>query len=97
MTDLEKLEDQYPELRFWSIDVPNPHFHGAIVGLDVYINENDDDLTKLKTALHEAFHHEMDCGDLSNNRKTIVLKSEGAARRFADKQLKLSISDTSNH
>ena len=97
MTDLEKLENQYPELRFWSIDVPNPHFHGVIIGQDVYINENDDDLTKLKTALHEAFHHEMDCGDLSNNHQTIVLKSEGAARRFADKQLKLSISDTSNH
>ncbi len=55
MTDLEKLEDQYPELRFWSIDVTNPHFHGLIKGTDVYINANDDNLTQLMTALHEVF------------------------------------------
>lgn len=88
MTDLEKLEDQYPELRFWSIDVPNPHFHGAIVGLDVYINENDDDLTKLKTALHEVFHHEMDCGDLTDIRRMGVIKEEGQAIRFATRLVK---------
>ena len=44
MTDLEKLEDQYPELRFWSIDVPNPHFHGQIDGQDVYVNANGQDV-----------------------------------------------------
>ena len=91
MTELERLEDQYPELRFWAIDIPDPHFHGAIVGSDVYINENDDDLIKLKTALHEIFHHENDYGDLSNCRKTSVLKEEGAARRFANMKIKQSL------
>lgn len=74
MTDLEKLEDQYPELRFWSIDVPNPHFHGLIKGADVYINANDDNLTQLMTALHEVFHHELDCGDLSDIQRVGVIK-----------------------
>ena len=52
MTDLEKIEDKYPWLRFWMIDVPNKHYHGHIVGNDVYLNENQDNIDWLKTALH---------------------------------------------
>ncbi|MEK1378416.1 hypothetical protein HCZ00_00800 [Limosilactobacillus fermentum] len=88
MTDLEKLEDQYPELRFWSIDVPNPHFHGLIKGTDVYINTNDDNLTQLMTALHEVFHHELDCGDLSDIQRVGVIKEEGQAIRFVTRLVK---------
>ncbi|WP_019205474.1 hypothetical protein [Limosilactobacillus ingluviei] len=91
MTDLEKLEDLYPELRFWSIDVPNPHFHGQIDGHDVYVNSNDDDLTQLKTILHEIYHHEVDYGDLSNSKKTVVLREEGYATRFAERYLPLML------
>ena len=88
MTDLEKLEDQYPELRFWSIDVPNTHFHGLIKGTDVYINANDDNLTQLMTALHEVFHHEIDCGDLSDIHRVEVIKEEGQAIRVATRLVK---------
>ena len=87
MTDLEKLEDQYPELRFWSIDVPNPHFHGQIDGHDVYVNANDDDLTQLKTVLHEIYHHEVDYGDLPNCRKINTLREEGYANRYSERRM----------
>lgn len=45
MSKLEQIEDRYPELRFWAIDVPNPHYHGHIIGNDVYINRNQSELT----------------------------------------------------
>ncbi|WP_407895122.1 hypothetical protein [Lacticaseibacillus sp. N501-2] len=38
MTDLERIEDMYPELRFWGIEVESIHYHGHIQGRDVYIN-----------------------------------------------------------
>ena len=66
MSDLEKIEDQHPELKFYMIDVPNLHYHGHIEGNEVYINENQPQLDWLKTALHECTHSDFDTGDLSD-------------------------------
>lgn len=79
MTDLEIIEDQYPELHFWGIEVPNSHFHGAIVGNDVYINLLQPDLDWLRTALHECIHHEYDSNDLSELKSFKALHAEGWA------------------
>lgn len=76
MTDLEKIEDKYPWLRFWMIDVPNKHYHGHIVGNDVYLNENQDNIDWLKTALHEVVHSDFDYGDLSNKKEHTTLLAE---------------------
>ncbi|KRL92314.1 hypothetical protein [Limosilactobacillus equigenerosi] len=84
MKDLERIEDMYPELRFWLIDVPNPHYHGHIDGNDVYLNANHDDLDWLKTALHECSHWEFDNGDLSNRNEHRVLIAEKWANYAAD-------------
>ena len=81
MTDLEKIEDMYPQLKFWGIEVNNPHYHGCIVGTDVYINTLQDDIDWLKTALHEASHYENDSGNLTNARLVEVLRAEGYADR----------------
>lgn len=69
MSDLEKIEDRHPELRFYMIDVPNPHYHGHIEGNEVYINESQPELDWLVTALHECVHSEFDYGDLSDGTK----------------------------
>lgn len=69
MSDLEKIEDMHPELRFYMIDVPNLHYHGHIDGNDVYINENQPELDWLVTALHECVHYEFDYGNLSDGTK----------------------------
>ena len=66
MSDLEKIEDHHPELKFYMIDVPNPHYHGHIDGNNVYINENQPELDWLVTALHECVHSDYDYGDLSD-------------------------------
>ena len=66
MSDLEKIEDQHPELKFYMIGVPNLHYHGHIEGNEVYINENQPQLDWLKTALHECTHSDFDTGDLSD-------------------------------
>lgn len=79
LTNLEKIEDQYPSLCFWGIEVPSPHFHGAIVGDDVYINLLQPNLDWLKTALHECIHHEYDSDDLSELKSFKALHSEGWA------------------
>lgn len=76
MTDLEKVEDMYPWLKFWMIDVPNKHYHGHIEGNDVYLNENQSNEDWLKTALHECVHSEFDYGDLSSKKKYRTLQSE---------------------
>ena len=68
--------------------VASPHYHGRIEGTDVYINANDDNLTQLITALHEVFHHELDCGDLSDIHRVGVIKEEGQAIRFATRLVK---------
>lgn len=69
MSDLEKIEEQHPELKFYMIDVPNPHYHGHIDGNNVYINENQPELDWLVTALHECIHSDYDYGDLSDGTK----------------------------
>ena len=38
MSDLERIEDQHPELTFWGIEVENPKYHGHIEENNVYIN-----------------------------------------------------------
>lgn len=80
MTDLEKIEDQYPELRFWAISVNNVHYHGHIEGNDVYINIRQPDFDWLRTALHECFHHEFDYGDLTDTNDRKVMDAEKWAR-----------------
>lgn len=79
MSDLEKIEDMHPELRFYMIDVPNLHYHGHIDGNDVYINENQPEVDWLVTALHECAHSDFDTGDLSDGTKL----STKAAERWA--------------
>lgn len=88
MTDLEKIEDKYPELRFWGIEVNDPHYHGHIEGQDVYINLLQPDIDWLKTALHEATHYDFDYGDLSSTHSRATLLAEGFARRQSEKELK---------
>ncbi|WP_203627586.1 hypothetical protein [Lacticaseibacillus mingshuiensis] len=83
MSDLELIEDMYPNLRFYGIEVDDPAYHGHICGQDVYINTLQDDLDWLITALHEAAHSENDQGDLSDGRSIITLRAEGWAVREA--------------
>lgn len=81
MEDLERIEDMYPELRFYGVEVENPHYHGHIEGKNVYINTLQDDLDWLITALHEVAHYENDDCDLSNGRSIKTLKAENWAVR----------------
>lgn len=76
LSDLEKIEDMYPNLRFWGIEVNNKHYHGDIDGNDVYINLLQPNLDWLKTALHETVHSEYDSCDLSNGNRIKTLRAE---------------------
>lgn len=88
MTYLERIEDQYPELTFWGIEVPNKHYHGHIDGNNVYINLLQPDVDWLLTALHESVHYRFDSGDLSATRcNHSALLAEGFARRQSKKEL----------
>lgn len=88
MSDLEKIEDMYPELRFWKIDVDDARYHGSIAGKDIYINRNQDDLDWLKTALHETSHYENDEGNLSNKKSKDTLIAEKWATYEANDKFK---------
>lgn len=92
MSELEKIEDQHPELRFYMIDVPNPHYHGSIDGNDVYINENQPELDWLKTALHECVHSDYDTGDLSNGRKLSTMVAERWAMKESQREYRAMLS-----
>ena len=87
MTDLECIEDIYPELRFWGIEVESAHYHGHIQGRDVYINTLQPDIDWLKTAIHEGIHFETDEGDCSDTRSFIQLRNEGWVARLTRKRL----------
>ena len=76
MSDLEIIKDLYPELRFWFIDVPSPHYHGHIEGTDVYINCNQSNDDWIKTSLHEVVHYSYDYCNLSNARSVKTMRSE---------------------
>lgn len=76
MSDLEIIEDLYPELRFWFIDVPSPHYHGHIEGTDVYINCNQSNDDWIKTSPHEVVHYSYDYCNLSNARSVKTMRSE---------------------
>lgn len=76
MTDLEKIEDKYPELRFYGIEVPNKHYHGHIDGNTVYINLLQPDWDWVLTACHEITHAEYDSGNCSNVRLVNNLRAE---------------------
>lgn len=94
MTDLERIEDKYPELTFWGIEVPNKHYHGNIVGNDVYINLLQPDFDWLETAIHESVHYRFDNGDLSTvkcNRSALL--AEGFARRQSERELQEFLSE----
>lgn len=94
LSDLEKIEDKYTGLKFYMIDVPNPHYHGHIVGNEVYINENQPELDWLVTMLHEAVHYQFDSGDLSKvNCCRQALMAEGFARRQSERELEDLIGD----
>ena len=80
LSDLEKIEDKHPELKFYMIDVQNPHYHGHIEGTDVYINENQPELDWLETALHECIHSDYDSGNLSDGTDFNVKVAERFAR-----------------
>lgn len=94
MTDLERIEDQHPDLTFWGVEVPNKHYHGHIDGRDVYINLLQPDIDWLKTALHETIHYEFDSGDLSKvSCCRQVLMAEGFARRQSERELQEFLSE----
>lgn len=86
MSDLERIENEYPELTFWGIEVENPKYHGHIEGNDVYINLLQPDIDWLKTALHETVHYDFDSSNLSNqeDRKTMI--AEGWARKESERR-----------
>lgn len=89
LSDLEKIEDKYPELKFWGVEVYNPHYHGHIEGTDVYINLLQPDIDWLKTALHETVHSDYDNSDLSNNLTIKTIRAEHwavkeSARRYQE-------------
>ena len=87
MTDLEKIEDKYPQLKFWGIEVYDKHYHGHIEGTDVYINLLQPDIDWLKSALHETVHYDFDCEkDLSNNRNISVRRSEKWAVKESERE-----------
>ncbi|MEE6656964.1 hypothetical protein PS423_09610 [Pediococcus acidilactici] len=88
LTDLEKIEDMYPELSFWGIEVNHPAYHGSIFGKEVYINTLQDSLDWLITALHEISHYENDCGDFNNLRLRGTLEAEGWAVRESKVRMK---------
>lgn len=66
MNDLERIMDLHPELKFYRIYVKSTHYHGHIVGHDVYINAYQPDIDWLITALHEVQHYENDDGNCTN-------------------------------
>lgn len=76
MSDLEMIEELYPELRFWFVDVPNKHYHGHIEGTDVYINCNQSNDDWTRTSLHEVVHYAYDGCDLSDGHNIATLRSE---------------------
>lgn len=94
ITDLERIEDQYPELTFWGIEVPNCHYHGHVEGSNVYINLLQPDIDWLLTALHETVHYEYDSGDISKvSCCRQALMAEGFARRESEKELRKLIGE----
>lgn len=86
LSDLEKIEDKYPNLRFWGIEVNNKHYHGDIDGNDVYINLLQPNLDWLKTALHETVHSDYDICDLSNGNKIKTLHAEKWAVKESERR-----------
>jgi hypothetical protein len=81
MTDIEILEDMYPMLEFYEIYVPDPRYHGHIMGNQVFINSINTDLDKIKAAIHEIMHFEYDYGDCTNVKNIRNLRAEGWAVR----------------
>lgn len=92
LTDLEKIEDMYPELSFWGIEVNHPAYHGSIFGKEVYINTLQDSLDWLVTALHEISHYENDYGNFNNLRLRGTLEAEGWAVRESKVRMKAILS-----
>ena len=87
MTDLEKIEDKYPQLKFWGIEVNNKHYPGHIEGTDVYNNLLQPDIDWLKSSLHETVQYDFDCEkDLSNNRNISVRRSEKWAVKESERE-----------
>ncbi len=76
MTKLEKIEDQYPELAFYGIEIPNKHYHGHIEGKTVYINLLQPDWDWVLTACHEIAHSQNDCYDCSDVKQFRSMKAE---------------------
>lgn len=76
LSDLEKIEAEYPNLKFYGIEINNPHYHAHIEGNDVYINLLQTDLDKLRSALHETVHSDYDDCNLSNGNKVKTLHAE---------------------
>ena len=84
LSDLEKIEAQYPNLRFYGIEVASPKYHAHIEGNEVYINLLQPDLDKLKSALHETVHSDYDDCNLSNGNKIKTLHAEKWAMKESE-------------
>lgn len=81
LSDLEKIEADYPNLKFYGIEVESPKYHAHIEGNEVYINLLQPDLDQLKSALHETVHSDYDYCDLSNQEQHNTMLAEGWARK----------------
>ena len=88
MTNLEKIEDQYPELVFYGIEIPNKHYHGHIEGKTVYINLLQPDWDWVLTACHEIAHSENDTDNCSDVRLVKNMRAEKWAVKEATKMYK---------
>ncbi len=86
LSDLEKIEAEYPQLRFWGIEVNSPKYHAHIEDNDVYINLLQPDLDWLKSALHETVHSDYDYCDLSNQECRQTMIAEGWARKESERR-----------
>lgn len=84
-TKFEIIEDQWPQLKFYSIEVPSPYFFGSIHGTEVCINSLQPEIVQLKTMIHEAIHYEYDAGTsqckLVSMYQLATLEAEGRAHR----------------
>lgn len=86
LSDIEKIEAKYPQLKFWGIEVNNPHFHAKIVGTDVYVNLLQPDIEKLKAMLHETVHYDFDACNLSSGNKMKTLYAEKWAVKESERR-----------
>lgn len=86
LSDLEKIEAEYPNLKFYGIEVDSPKYHAHIEGNEVYINLLQPDLDRLKSALHETVHSDYDDCNLSNSNNVKTMHAEKWAVKESERR-----------